>query len=236
MKKILNRFIPLAFIIIAMGVIYFSGMYHYVTFETLKYYDQILESFVIHHFIWISVLYILIYITAAALSFPGAFILTIFGGYFFPQPLCTIYVVCSATCGATIVFLVTKTALGDSLKDKAIPFLKKMEKGFKEHGASYLLFLRFIPIFPFWIMNIAPAFLHISIKSFIWTTFVGVIPGSIVLTLAGSGLKKVFENNEVFSIHTVFNTQMKIALCLLGFLALSPILYKKIMKKLKKTK
>lgn len=221
--------------IIAIACIYFSGVYHYVSFVTLKYYHEALKSFVIDHFLLVSFLYILIYVIATALSFPGAFVLTIFGGYLFPQPLCTIYVVCSATIGATIVFLVTKTALGDSLKDKASPFLKKMEKGFKENGASYLLFLRFIPIFPFWIMNIAPAFLYVSLKTFIWTTFVGVIPGSIVFTLSGSGLKRVFENNEEFSIHTILNTQMKIALCLLGLLALSPILIKKI-RKLRKLK
>jgi uncharacterized membrane protein YdjX (TVP38/TMEM64 family) len=233
LKKILKRFIPLFILVIFMCLIYFSGIYHYISFDTLKTYHKTLKEFVEHHFVLVSFLYILTYICATAISFPGAIILTFFGGYLFPEPLSAIYVVFSATCGASIVFFVSKTAIGNSLRDKAIPFLRKMEKGFKENGISYLLFLRFVPIFPFWILNIASAFFDISLKTFIWTTALGITPGAIVFTLSGAGLSKVFEDGSSFSIQTVLNTQIKIALCLLGLLALTPVLVKKIIKQKK---
>ena len=116
---------------------------------------------------------------------------------------------------------------GDSLKKKAGPFLSKMKKGFNDNAASYMLFLRFVPVFPFWIVNLAPAFFGVHLRTFIWTTLVGIIPGSLVFTLAGGGLEKILDTNKAFSISTLFNTELKIALTLLGILSLLPILLKK---------
>jgi uncharacterized membrane protein YdjX (TVP38/TMEM64 family) len=105
-----------------------------------------------------------------------------------------------------------------------------MEKGFNENAASYMLFLRFVPLFPFWVVNLAPAFFGVPLRTFLWTTFIGIIPGSFVFTLAGSGLEKVFEMGQDFSLGALFNTELKIALSLLGVLALVPILVKKFRK------
>ena len=93
-----------------------------------------------------------------------------------------------------------------------------------------MLFLRFVPLFPFWIVNIAPAFFGVRLRTFVWTTLVGIAPGSFVFTLAGAGLETIFDTNQPFSISAIFNTQMKIALSLLGVFALVPILIKKIKK------
>lgn len=231
MKQQLKRFWPLIIILIGMAVIYFSGAYRYLSFDALKSYHHTLKTFVAAHPIATPVLYILIYILSTALSIPGAIFLTLIGGYLFPQPLSTIYVVLSATCGATLIFLAARTALKNPLKKKAGPFLKKMEKGFNDNAISYMLFLRFVPLFPFWIVNLAPAFFGVSLKTFIWTTLIGIAPGSFVFTLAGGGLEKIFETDQSFSISTVFNTELKIALTLLGVLALIPIVIKKLRKK-----
>lgn len=223
----MKRFFPLIIVIVAMVAIYLSGAYHYLSFESLKAYHQTLKTFIVLHPIALPCLFILTYTVAVALSIPGAIFLTLLGGYLFPQPWSTIYVVFSATAGATLIFLVARTALGDSLRKKAGPFLKKMEKGFQKNAASYLLFLRFVPVFPFWLVNIAPAFFGVSLLTFVWTTLVGIIPGTFVFTLAGSGLEKVFETDQPFSIGVIFNTQMKVALTLLGLLALVPILIRR---------
>jgi uncharacterized membrane protein YdjX (TVP38/TMEM64 family) len=227
----LKRFLPVIVILLGMAVIYLTGAYRYFSFESLKSYHHELKIFILAHPILVPFLYILAYIILTALSIPGAIFFTLLGGYLFPQPFSTLYVVFSATCGATLVFLAAKTALGDSLKQKAGPFLKKMEKGFQENAASYLLFLRFVPIFPFWIVNLAPAFFAVPLRTFIWTTLVGITPGSIVFTLAGGGLEKILETQQTFSISVIFNTELKIALTLLGILALVPIVIKKFKKK-----
>lgn len=230
MNKHLKRFLPIILVLIGMAIIFFSGAYRYLSFNALRAYHETLKLFIQAHPIAVPVLYILAYIILTALSVPGAVFLTLLGGYLFPQPFSTLYVVFSATCGATLIFLAARTALGDSLKQKAGPFLQKMEKGFNENAASYLLFLRFVPLFPFWIVNLAPAFFHVRLRTFIWTTIVGIAPGSFVFTLAGGGLEKIFDSQQAFSIGAIFNTQLKIALTLLGVLALVPIIIKKFKK------
>jgi uncharacterized membrane protein YdjX (TVP38/TMEM64 family) len=228
LNKHFKRFLPLIIILAGMALIYFSGQYRYLSFDCLKTYHQTLKAFIIAHPVIVPTLYILSYIVLTALSVPGAIFLSLLGGYLFPQPLSTIYVVFSATCGATLIFLAARTALGNSLREKAGPFLIKMEKGFQENAASYMLFLRFVPLFPFWIVNIAPAFFGVRLKTFVWTTLVGITPGAFIFTLAGRGLEKIFETDQAFSLNAIFNTQMKIALGLLGVFALVPILLKKI--------
>lgn len=230
MNRKLKRFLPLIVILIGMAAVYFSGLYHYLTFDTLRAYHHTLKAFIAAHPFAVPILYMAVYVILTALSVPGAVFLTLLGGYLFPQPLSTIYVVISATCGASLIFLAARTALGDSLKKKAGPFLKKMEKGFNDNAASYMLFLRFVPLFPFWIVNLAPAFFGVPLRTFVWTTLIGIAPGSFVFTLAGGGLEKIFETNQAISLNSIFNTELKIALTLLGVLALVPIIVKKLKK------
>lgn len=228
--SIFKRLLPVAIICLGIACFYFFGIYQYFSLDTLRTYHKHLKMFVEMHPILLPVLFCLAYIVLTALSVPGAIFLTLLGGYLFPQPFSTIYVVFSATCGATLIFLAARTALRDFLKRKAGPFLQKMEKAFKENAASYLLFLRFVPLFPFWLVNIAPAFFDVPLTTFVWTTLVGIVPAVFVFTLAGAGLDKILESNEPFSINTFFNTEIKLALILLGITALVPIVVKKFKK------
>ena len=169
----------------------------------------------------------LTYIAAIALSIPGSTLLSLLCGYLFPQPLSTLYVVVAATCGAILVFLTARTALADSLRKRAGPFLQKMELGFRRNMVSYLFFLRFIPLFPFWLVNIAAAAFGVPLRTFIWTTFVGIIPGSFVFTLVGEGLEKIVNNQGTFSLRSIINPEILVALILLGILSLLPVFLKK---------
>ncbi len=230
-KRFILRFFPLFLILLGIAIFYFSGIYKYINFDSLKDNHAKIEAFLARHPISVPLLYILTYIVFTALSVPGGLVLSLLGGYLFPQPLSTIYVVFSATCGATLIFLAARTALGDSLRKRAGPFLTKMEGGFKKNAASYMLFLRFVPLFPFWAVNLAPAFFGVPLITFIWTTLIGITPGSLVFTLAGGGLQEIFESNQPFSLSLIFALQIRIALILLGILALVPILIKKFRKK-----
>lgn len=230
MNKNILKYLPILIIFLGMASIYFSGVYHYLSLDYLRMYHKSLKIFVEMYPIAVPITFCLVYIISTALSIPGAVFLTLLGGYLFPQPFSTIYVIFSATCGATLIFLAARTALKEIFKKKAGPFLQKMEKGFQENAVSYLLFLRFVPLFPFWLVNIAPAFFEVSLITFIWTTLVGIFPGTLVFTLAGGGLEKILENNEAFSISTIFNSQIKIALVLLGITALVPVIWKNFKK------
>ncbi len=214
-----------------MAIAYASGLLDTLTFENIKTHREIIVDYIALHPILTPLLFMLLYIVVIALSLPGGAILTIVGGFFFEIPLSTLYVVVAATIGATIIFLAARTALGDFLRKRAGPFLGKMEKGFQNNAASYLLFLRLLPLFPFWLVNLAPAFFNVRLSTYIWTTFVGIIPGSYVFTQAGSGLGAIFEQGEAFSIDSIFNTQVKIALVVIALFAFIPIFVKRFVKR-----
>lgn len=214
-----------------MGVTYFSGLYRFLSFDSLKHAHHELQAYVGAHPILTPFLFIAIYIASTALSVPGGVFLSLIGGFLFPQPLSTLYVLIGATIGATLLFLAAKTALGESLYKKAGPLLKKLKTGFHKNVASYLLFLRFVPLFPFWLVNLAPAFFNVRLWTYVWTTFVGILPGAFVFTQAGRGLSAVFEAQGELSLNAIFNTQIKIALLCLAFFALIPVLIKKLKRK-----
>lgn len=201
----------------------------FLTYQELSRHRDVLKNFVNEHPFLAPLTYIITYVGIAALSIPGGALVSIAGGFIFGQPWSTVYVVIGATAGASLLFLAARTLFQEILRPYIEPYLKRMEKGFQENAASYLLFLRFVPLFPFWGVNLAPAFLGVRLWTFIWTTFVGIIPGAFVFTQAGTGLEQILDAEDL-SLDTIFNLQVKIALVALALFALAPILIKKIRK------
>lgn len=230
-KEKMKKFIPILIIVALMLVGYFTGFYKSLDFDTLKYHHNELIEYVNNNPIMTPFMFMGTYAASTALSIPGGLLLSLLGGFLFRQPWSTIYVVIGATTGASLLFLAAKTALGGFLRKRAGPFLKKMEAGFNENAVSYMLFLRFVPLFPFWLVNLAPAFFRVRLRTYIWTTLVGITPGAFVFTQAGRGLGAIFETSEAFSLASVLNNETKIALIALGIFALIPIFIKKWRKK-----
>ena len=126
------------------------------------------------------------------------------------------------------MFLIAKSALGDPLRARAGPFLKRMEAGFREDAFNYLLVLRLIPLFPFWIVNLVPAFLGVPLRTYVLGTFIGIIPGSFVFASVGAGIGSVLDSGQEFSPASVLTPQIVIALVGLALLALLPVVYRKL--------
>jgi uncharacterized membrane protein YdjX (TVP38/TMEM64 family) len=148
-------------------------------------------------YLWAAILsFALTYIIVTALSIPGGAILTLMIGFLFGWMIGGPLVVVSATIGATIIFLIAKTALGDVLRARAGPFLDRLAKGFQEDAFNYLLFLRLVPAFPFWLVNIAPAFLGVRVRTYVITTFFGIIPGTLAYAYAGGSLDSIFTSAQ----------------------------------------
>jgi uncharacterized membrane protein YdjX (TVP38/TMEM64 family) len=223
----IKRLLPIGVIVLMMMIVFATGWYKALSFDALRLKHQALTHFVQLHPYSTPLIFIAVYILATALSVPGGIFLSLIGGFLFLQPWSTLYVVIGATTGAMCIFLAARTALGDAIFKKAGSRLDKMKEGFKENAASYLLFLRFVPLFPFWLVNLAAAFFHVKLTTFLWTTAVGILPGVFVFTQAGRGLGAIFETNEPFSVKAVFNIQVVIALVALGIFSLVPILIKK---------
>ena len=223
-----RRLLPLAALALAVAAVFAFDLDRYLSFDSLRENRAALTGFVAANGVLASVVYVLIYAAAVALSLPGGAVLTIAGGFLFGTLLGGAFVVLAATVGATLLFLIAKTALGDPLRARAGPFLKKMEAGFQENAVSYLLFLRLIPLFPFFIVNLVPAFLGVTLRTYVLATFVGIIPGSLVYASVGAGLGSVFDRSEAFSPSSVLTPQIAVALVGLAVLALLPALHRKL--------
>ena len=214
-------------ILITLLILFFvTGLHRYVSLSMLQSHHSELKQWASEHFFIAACAFTIIYILTAALSIPGATIVTLIGGLIFGTMVGSILVVFSATIGALIPFIATRSALADTLKEKAGPRLKRFEQGFKRNETSYLLFIRLVPIFPFWLTNIATGLLNVRIKSFIWTTFIGIIPGTIVYVAVGNGMGKALQAGNQIDLGIIFHPEIFIPLLGLGVLALIPIALK----------
>ena len=224
----LRRFLPLALLLLAVVAAFGLGLDDYISFEQLERNRAQLRALVERHPLLAPLVFMLIYGAVIALSIPGGAILTMAGGFLFGVVAATCYVVLAATLGATVVFLIARTALGDSLRHKAGPAMRRMEAGFRENALSYLLFLRLIPVFPFWLVNLVPAFLGVPLRTYVVATLVGIIPGSLVYASVGNGLGAVFEAGGRPDLAIIFKPEIILPIIGLAVLAILPVAYKKI--------
>jgi uncharacterized membrane protein YdjX (TVP38/TMEM64 family) len=223
-----KRLWPIAVLIAGFILFFVTGLDQYITFEALREHRTWLLEQVETNALITSLTFMVIYILVVAFSLPGGAILTIIGGFLFGLVFGTTFVVISATIGATALFLVAKTTIGDALKARMGPWLQKMEQGFQENAFSYLLAMRLIPLFPFFVVNLVPAFLGVQLKTYFLATLIGIIPGSVVFIQVGAGLGSILDSGKEFSVSNILTLDVILALCGLAILSLLPILYKKL--------
>ena len=225
----LQRVAPVAVLVLGAIAFFALGLNEYVTLEALREHRTLLTTFVAENAVAAPLLFMTLYAVAIAFSLPGGAVMTIAGGFLFGNILGTGWVVIAATLGATAVFLIARTALGDALRAKAGPWLKKLEAGFHENALSYLLVLRLIPLFPFFVVNLVPAFLGVRLRTYVIGTAVGIIPGSFVFISIGAGLGSLFDRTKggEFELSGILTPEIVTALVGLAVLSLLPVAYKK---------
>ncbi len=223
----LRRYAPLIVIAAAMVLFFAFDLHKLLSFETLKAHREYLTQLVADHAVLTAFGFVAVYALAVAVSAPVGAALSIAGGFLFGTLFGTLWIVIGATLGATAIFVAASTALGDSLRSKAGPWLRKMEDGFRENAFNYLLVLRLVPIFPFFVVNLVPAFLGVTLRTYVLATFIGIIPGAFVFASVGAGLGSVFESGDEFTPSSVLTTQVIVALVGLSVLSLVPVIYKK---------
>lgn len=222
-----KRLLPL--LILATGLILFLALDlgRFISFDTLREHRESLTAWVAGHWPMAALIYLLCYIAVVAFSLPGGAVMTITGGFLFGIWAGTALTVVAATIGATLLFLAARTALGDALRARAGPALRRMEAGFQENALSYLLVLRLVPLFPFFLVNLVPAFLGVPLRTYVLGTFFGIIPGSFVYASVGNGLGAIFDRGETPDLGLIFNPEILTPLIGLAVLALLPVAYKK---------
>ena len=229
--KALGRFFPLILIVVLVILVFQFSIDQYLSFDTLKNHRHELISWRNQHFLLLVLSYMLIYIIAVALSVPGALFITLAGGFIFGIWVGTLLVVISATIGACCIFLAVKVALSGWMSKKAGNWVAKMQVGFQENAFQYLLVLRFIPLFPFWVVNIVPALLDVRLRVFALATLIGIIPGSLVYVTVGNGLGHVFDAGKQPNLSMILEPEILFPLVGLAILSIVPILYKYFRKK-----
>lgn len=192
----LKRLWPLLFLIAATTLVLAMGWHRYLTVQELALRREALRAAIADHTLLALLAFMGIYAVAVALSLPGAAVLTLAGGFLFGWFWGGLAAIVAATIGAAIVFLIARSALGEPLAARAGPWLGRLRQGFQEDAFNYLLFLRLVPIFPFWLVNLAPALLGVSFGTYVLATLMGIIPGSFAYSIAGNGLDSVIKAQE----------------------------------------
>ena len=222
------RIFPISILIAGLAMFFALDLNHFVSIEALKENREVLRMLVNENGVVAIFVFALVYALMTAFSLPGGAIMTITGGFLLGTIVGGLVVVVSATVGATALFLVARTALGDVLRTKSGPFLSKVECGFRNNALSYLLVLRLIPLFPFWFVNLVPAFLGVSSTTYVVSTFIGIIPGTFVYASLGDGLSALIDAGQDPDLGIIFQPTILGPIIGLAFLALLPMIYKKI--------
>jgi uncharacterized membrane protein YdjX (TVP38/TMEM64 family) len=189
--RMLLRFLPIGIIVLAMVTALLVGLQRQISLEGFLRSREAIADYVSAHYVTALAGYFVTYVAAVALCIPGAAILSVVGGALFGGLLAGVLAIWAATLGALIFFFAARTSLGDSVLRNSGSVLSRFAAGFQQDAASYLLFLRLLPAFPFWLVNSAAALFGVGYTTFFWTTLIGIIPGTFAFTFAGAGIDSI---------------------------------------------
>lgn len=225
----LARFLPLGALAAALAAFFALGGQQYLSFTYLSAQYEALTAFVAENLLVAALAYVGLYIVVTAISVPGAAPLTIAGGLLFGTWLGGALTVAGATIGATAVFLAARTALADLLKRKAGPRVQKLRAGFERDAFNYLFFLRLIPAFPFFLVNIAAGLFGMRTLPYVAATGLGIIPGTFVFASIGAGAGTVIARGEELNLSGVLtDPAVLLPIAGLAVLSLLPIAVRKL--------
>ncbi len=200
-----------------------SGLASYLSLDTLKTHREALTNGVQGSLVLASLAYVAVYVVAVAFSFPGAVFLTLAGGFLFGATLGTLLTVTGATIGATLIFLFAKAIFGENALDRFGAPAAKLAEGIRRNAGPYLLVLRLVPLFPFFLVNLVPAFVGVKLLTYVLTTFFGIIPGTAVFSLAGAGLGSVLDQGAAITPGSILTPEIIAGLVGLAVLSLAAI-------------
>lgn len=234
-----RRLWPLLVILAAMLALYASGLHEAISLEAVIREHEVLARRVAEHRALALLVYVAAYTLAVALSFPGASLITVLGGFLFGVATGTVLTVLAATAGAVVVFLAARSGFGEALRARAGRFAQRFAEGFEANAFSYLLFLRLVPLFPFWLVNVAPALFRVRLSTYVAATMLGIVPGTFAFTLFGDGLDALIAAQERanpgcaaagtcrIDVGALFSPLFMAALVVLALAALLPVALKR---------
>ncbi len=222
------HYLPFVIILIVAAVGFFT-LRDFLTFDTLRDNRDTLITFRDDNYVLTVLGFILAYVLIVGFSLPGASIATITGGFLFGTVLGVLINVSGATLGAIVIFMAARMGFGEKLKarmDASEGMVRKIKNGIDNNQWSMLFFIRLVPAVPFFVANLIPAFLGVPLYRFVISTFLGIIPGSLVYTSVGAGLGAVFARGETPDFSIIFEPHILFPILGLCTLSLLPVVMK----------
>ncbi|RFU13042.1 TVP38/TMEM64 family protein [Rhodobacteraceae bacterium W635] len=223
-----SRLLPVA-VILAGAVAGWIFLGDYLTFDTLRENREALLDFRDAHYVAVVAAYMAIYVLIVAFSLPGATIATLTGGFLFGLFPGVFFILVSATIGATIIFLAARFGFGEALSarmDASSGRVRRISEAIRENELSALFLIRLVPLVPFFVANVLPAFVGVSLHRYLFTTFFGIMPGTAVYTWVGAGLGAVFARGDTPDLSIIFEPMVLGPILGLCALALLPVILK----------
>jgi uncharacterized membrane protein YdjX (TVP38/TMEM64 family) len=245
--RTLKRWLPLAVLVTLMASIFATGLHRYVSLEAIVKHADALKAGVMRNYPAALLAYFLGYVAVVALSLPGALIMTLVGGHLFGWTIGAPLAILGATAGACVLYFAAQSSLGETLRERAGPRLQALASGIREDAASYMLFLRLAPVFPFALVNLAAATFSVPFGTFLWTTLIGIMPGTAAFCFAGASLEGILETqreaymackaaagaNCMMSVNlqALVSKKLLMAFAALGFVAIIPVIARRFFRR-----
>jgi uncharacterized membrane protein YdjX (TVP38/TMEM64 family) len=222
-----NKKLALSLILSAVIIaLYTLRLDQYITLEYINAHRILIQEWIALHPWLAPFLFSLAYVVTVTCAIPTGGVLTVAAGYFFGVPITTLAVVTGATVGASISFLLARYVLRDFIEQRYADRVKHLNKELDHYGLNYLLMVRLIPFMPFFLINPLVGLTRVSLFTFMWTTAVGIAPGTALYAFAGQELSNVSSMSEIF-----FSWQAAVALVVLASLAAIPLIVRLLTKK-----
>lgn len=225
--RFLRRVLPLLTLALVVAALLASGLTHHLSWHGLARHQAVLAAWVAAHPLRAPLLYALAYAAVAALSLPEAALVTVAGGLLFGTLLGGALAVIGSTLGSIVLFLVARSVLADSFVRFGGATLARTRAALQRDGFSYLLAIRLIPAFPFWLVNLAAAFGGMRLLPYATATFLGIIPGTLVFAGIGSGLRDVLARGQRPELTVLFSPGVLLPLLALAALSLLPVAWRR---------
>lgn len=204
-RKMMEKIVIVAIGILAVALFQYFDLSQYVTLAYLKKTQAQLQTFYAENRLLMMAAYMAIYITATALSLPGAIILTLAGGAVFGLFVGTVLISFASTIGATLACFVSRFLLRDWVQDKFGDKLGVVNEGVRKEGPLYLFTMRLIPAFPFFVINLVMGLTKMPLLTFYWISQLGMLPGTLVYVNAGKELARISSPGDIMSPGLIFS-------------------------------
>ena len=166
----------------------YIGLDDRIGIELLRQHQNDLIALVTSKPVLAGILFTSVYAAFVATSMPGLAIFTMAGGYLFGWWLGAVYTMIAATVASTFIFLLARSALGETMRERAGPMIQRFARGFKRSALSYVFIMHLVPVLPYMIVTTVPAACGVPLHIYMFAAFCGILPATVLLSRIGAGL------------------------------------------------